>query len=119
MTADSIDTTATGKRRRSRAGWVVAVVFAFVYAFAVFGGLSNLIGVNQNFASFGVAMPGGALAALIGLVAAPVVVYAIALWGTRRLTAIASAIIFIVGFALTAVVTLDLQSLYAAVLMNS
>jgi hypothetical protein len=116
MTSHSIGETAPLKRRRSRAAWVVAVVFAFVYAFAVFGGLSNLIALTQQYASFGVAMPGGALGALIGLVAAPVVIYALALWGTRRRDVIGATIVFIVGFAFTAVVTLDLQSLYAAAL---
>ncbi len=114
MTSQSIGETTTGKRRRSRAGWVVAIVFAFVYAFAVFGGLSNLIALTQQYASFGIAMPGGAIGALIGLVAAPVVIYALALWGTRRLDMVGSIIVFVVGFAFTAVVTLDLQSLYAA-----
>ncbi|MCU1479475.1 MAG: hypothetical protein JWQ19_261 [Subtercola sp.] len=116
MTSQPIDETPARKRRRGRAGWVVSVVFAFVYAFAVFGGLSNLIALTQQYASFGVAMPGGALGALIGLVAAPVVIYAIALWGTRRLDVVAATIVYIVGFAVTAVVTLDLQSLYAAAL---
>lgn len=114
MTAEAVDVTPAGRRRRSRAGWSVALVFAFVYAFAVFGGLSNLIALTQQYASFGVPLPGVALGALIGLVAAPVIVYAIVLWGTRRLTVVPSIIVFIVGFAFTAVVALDLQSLYAA-----
>lgn len=103
------------KRSRSRAGWVVAIVFAFLYALDAFQGLSNLIGLSDSFQAVGVAMPGSAVVTLIGLIAAPIVVYALVLWGTRRLRAGAALLVFLVGFAVVAVVTLDLQSLYRSI----
>lgn len=105
----------TPRRSRSRAGWIVAVVFAFLYALDAFQGLSNLIGLGDSFRAVDVAMPGNAVATLIGLIAAPLIVYGLVLWGTRRLGAGAAMLVFLVGFAVVAVVTLDLQSLYRSI----
>lgn len=103
------------KRVRGRGGWIVAIVFAFLFAVAAFEALSNLIGLTQSFASVDVAMPANALWALIGLIAAPFVVYAVVLWGTRRAGAGRAALVFLVGFAVVAVITLDLQSVYRGI----
>ncbi|MEA9985854.1 MULTISPECIES: hypothetical protein [Subtercola] len=103
------------KRVRGRAGWIVATVFAFLFAVDVFEALSNLIGLTQSFASVDVAMPANALGALIGLVAAPIVVYALILWATRRMRTGSALLVFLVGFAVAAVITLDLQSVYRGI----
>ncbi|QWT25089.1 hypothetical protein KPL76_07020 [Subtercola sp. PAMC28395] len=107
---------APAKRVRGRGGWIVAIVFAFLFAIAAFEALSNLIGLTQSFASsVDVAMPANALWTLIGLIAAPFVVYGLVLWGTRRVGAGRAALVFLVGFAVVAVITLDLQSLYRGI----
>lgn len=106
---------APAKRVRGRGGWVVAIVFAFVFAIAAFEALSNLIGLTQSFASVDVAMPANALWALIGLIASPFVVYGLVLWGTRRVNAGRAALVFLVGFAVVSVITIDLQSLYRGI----
>ncbi|RFA08490.1 hypothetical protein B7R54_04060 [Subtercola boreus] len=103
------------KRVRGRAGWIVAIVFAFLYALDAFQGLSNLIGLSQSFASVDVAMPGNAVFTLVGLIVVPILVYALILWGTRRLRAGSALLVFLVGFAVVAVFTLDLQSLYRSI----
>ncbi|GAA0999573.1 hypothetical protein [Subtercola frigoramans] len=109
------DPSAPAKRVRGRGGWIVAIVFAFLFAIAAFEALSNLIGLTQSFASVDVAMPTSALWALVGLIAAPFIVYGLVLWGTRRVGAGRAALVFLVGFAVVAVITLDLQSLYRGI----
>ncbi|GGF14582.1 hypothetical protein [Subtercola lobariae] len=102
----------TAKRRRGRAGWIVAVVFAVFYAFDIFEALSNLVGVLQAYSDAGVALPTPALLTIIGQIAAPVVVFVLALWGTRRARSGSAVLVFLVGFAVVAVITLDLQSVF-------
>ena len=103
------------RRPRGRAGWIVAIVFAFLYALAAFQGLSNLIGLTQAFADVDVAMPSNAVMTLIGLIVVPLIVYGLVLWGTRRLRAGSALLVFLVGFAVVAVFTLDLQSVYRSI----
>jgi hypothetical protein len=106
---------ATPKRHRSRAGWIVAVVFAIFYAFDIFEALSNLIGVLQAYGDAGVALPTTALLTILGQIAAPIIVFVLVLWGTRRARAGSSVLVFLVGFALVAVITLDLQSMFRTI----
>ncbi|RFA22704.1 hypothetical protein [Subtercola boreus] len=113
--ADSLPAPRPIKHVRGRAGWIVAVVFAFLYALAAFQGLSNFIGLTQSFSTVGVVMPGNALIALIGLIAAPILVFALVLWGTRRARTVSAVLVYLVGFAVVAVITLDLQSLYRSI----
>ncbi|WP_147305801.1 hypothetical protein [Subtercola boreus] len=114
-TSGPTSTKRPAKRVRGRAGWIVAIVFAFLYALDAFQGLSNLIGLTQSFASVDVAMPGNAVFTLVGLIVVPILVYALILWGTRRLNAGSALLVFLVGFAVVAVITLDLQSLYRSI----
>jgi hypothetical protein len=91
-----------------RAGWIVAIVFAFLYAYDLWGGISNLVGVASDFAASGIPVTGEIWLLLIGYAVAPMVVYAAALVVGLRLPTWAKAIVFVVGLALTSVISLDL-----------
>lgn len=112
-TADEVTTV---KRRRGTPGWVVAIIFAIVYAFVAFEGLSNLIGLLQSFAALNAELSAGAVIALVGLVVAPLVVFAVILWLTRRFSVLAAVLMYIVGLGAVAVIALDLQNLFQQLL---
>ncbi|MEF2979341.1 hypothetical protein [Subtercola sp. YIM 133946] len=116
MTATDLGSPRASRPRRGTAGWVAALIFALLYAFVAFEGLSNLIGLLQSFALVDAELSAAAVAALVGLVVVPVLVFVIILWGTRRTSTLKAALVFIAGLAAVAVLTLDLQNLFQQVL---
>jgi hypothetical protein len=91
--------------------WIVAAVFVLVYAFFLWGGISNLIGVVATFASYGVPVDGNIWALLIGYAAAPVVLYFVALLVGLRLSVLHRVVVFVVGLGVLGVVSLGLLAI--------
>lgn len=79
---------------------VLWIVFAILYAFPLFEGISNLIALPSYYASLGIggAVPWWLLA--IGILA-PVLLYLAALWTGRRRELFPRALILAVGLAAT------------------
>ncbi|GLK17772.1 hypothetical protein [Herbiconiux flava] len=100
-----------GFRTFGKAGWAVALVFAFLYAYHLWGGLANLIGVVSLLNSYGTAPDTGLWALIIGYAVVPIVVYIAALLVGRTLRTWERAVVFAVGFAVVSVVSLSLVSL--------
>ncbi|MCS5716529.1 hypothetical protein N1027_00075 [Herbiconiux sp. CPCC 205763] len=103
-----------GFRTFGRAGWAVAVVFAFLYAYHLWGGIANLVGVVTTFSSFGVAVSAEIWTLVIVYAVVPILVYAIALVVGRTLSNGARAVVFAVGFAVVSVVSLDILVIASA-----
>ncbi|MCS5716366.1 hypothetical protein NVV95_17605 [Herbiconiux sp. CPCC 205716] len=100
-----------GFRTFGRSGWAVAVVSAFLYAYHLWGGLANLIGVVSLLNSYGTAPDAGLWTLIIGYAVVPIVVYLAALLVGRTLRNWERAVVFAVGFAVVSVVSLSLLSI--------
>jgi len=94
-----------------RSGWAIAVLFAFLYAYHLWGGLANLVGVVSTFSSFGVEMGGSVWTLVIAYAAVPIVVYAAALLVGRTLRNGERAVVFVVGFAVVSVISLGILAI--------
>ena len=94
-----------------RSGWAVALVFAFVYAYHLWGGIANLVGVVTTFSEFGAPVTGGVWALIIAYAVVPVIVYVAALVVGRRLRNVGRIVVFLVGFTVVAVISLDILAL--------
>jgi hypothetical protein len=103
-----------GFRTFGRAGWAVALIFAFLYAYHLWGGIANLIGVVSTFSSFGVAVSAEIWALVIVYAVVPIIVYAAALVVGRRLSNFGRIVVFVVGFAVVSVVSLDILVIASA-----
>ena len=103
-----------GFRTFGRAGWAVAVIFAFLYAYHLWGGIANLIGVVTTFSSFGVAVTAGIWTLVIAYAVVPIVIYAAALVVGRRLSNLGRVVVFAVGFAVVSAISLDILVIAAA-----
>ncbi|MGD8168084.1 hypothetical protein ACEXOS_012740 [Herbiconiux sp. P16] len=105
---DSAKPAKRGFRTFGRAGWAVALVFAFLYAYHLWGGIANLIAVVSTFSSFGVAVTAEIWALVIAYAVVPVVIYAAALVVGRTLSNFGRIVVFVVGFAVVSVISLDI-----------
>lgn len=111
MTAAAPTAPKRGFRTFGKSGWAVALIFAFLYAYHLWGGLANLIGVVSLLNSYGTAPDTGLWALIIGYAVVPIVVYLVALVVGRTLRTWERAVVFAVGFAVVSVVSLSLVSL--------
>jgi hypothetical protein len=94
-----------------RSGWAVALIFAFVYAYHVWGGIANLVGVVTTFSEYGAELTGGVWALIIAYAVVPIVVYIAALLVGRRLRNVGRIVVFLVGFTVVSVISLDILAL--------
>ena len=94
-----------------RSGWAVALIFAFLYAYHLWGGIANLVGVVATFSEFGAEVTGGVWALIIAYAVVPIIVYLVALLVGRRLRNAGRAVVFVVGFTVVSVISLDILAL--------
>ncbi|WP_291055090.1 hypothetical protein [Herbiconiux sp.] len=100
-----------GFRTFGAAGWTVAVIFAFLYAYHLWGGIANLVGVVSLLNQVGAEADGGLWALIIGYAIVPIVVYAAALLVGRTLRTWERAVVFAVGFCVVSVISLSLLAI--------
>jgi hypothetical protein len=100
-----------GFRTYGRAGWAVAILFAVLYGYHLWGGIANLVGVVTLLQGYGTAPDGGLWALIVGYAVTPVVVYVAALLVGRTLRTGERAVVFAVGFAVVSVISLSLLAL--------
>ncbi|AXH35448.1 hypothetical protein DVJ78_08510 [Humibacter sp. BT305] len=91
--------------------WVVGGVFVLAYAFFLWGGISNLVGVVANFAVYNIAVTGEIWALLIGYAATPVVVFFAALLIGIRLSIVHRVVVYLIGLGVVGVVSLGLLAI--------
>jgi hypothetical protein len=106
--------------RRGRLGWLsitVAIVFGLFYAYDLFEAISNAIGVSAQYAELnrlGEAVDRAPIAVpwliLVIDLALPVVVYAAAFLIGRRQNLISRVLVFLLGLAVVAALTLSLEN---------
>lgn len=100
-----------GFRTFGRSGWAVVLVAAVFYAYHLWGGIANLLGVVSAFSSYGVPLSGSVWALVIAYAVVPIAVFIAALLVGRRLRNAGRAVVFAVGFAVVSVISLDLLAL--------
>lgn len=101
---------ATRPAARHTPQWVVvtiALFFGLFYAYDAWEAIGNLVGLNLAAQSLGTQLSVGGWALLIAGVLLPLIVYMVAFWLGRGRTAVARAVLFLVGLCLIAVLTLD------------
>lgn len=103
--------TKRGFRTFGASGWAVAVIFAFLYAYHLWGGIANLVGVLALLNQVGASADGGLWALIIGYAIVPIVVYAAALLVGRTIRTWERAVVFAVGFCVVSVISLSLLAI--------
>lgn len=99
-----------GFRTFGGAGWTIAVVFAFLYAYHLWGGIANLIGVLSLLNSVGSSGDALIWTLVVSYLVVPIVVYAAALLVGRTLRNGERIVVFVVGFAVVSVLSLSLAA---------
>lgn len=96
------------KLKRSVGAWILAALFALLFAYDVWEGIGNFIGVMSQSLSLGIALSAfGWFAVIFGIVA-PAALFFGALWLTRKRTLTPALVIYVVALSLSAIVGVDL-----------
>jgi hypothetical protein len=90
----------------------IAVLFGLLYAYDIWEAIGNLVGLNVAAGSLGTQLSGFGWAVLLAAVVMPAIVYAIAFWLGRRRGAGGLALLLLMGWALVAVLSLDVFALF-------
>lgn len=96
------------KMTRSVGAWIIAAVFALLFAYDVWEGIGNFIGVMSQSLSLGIGLSVfGWFAVIFGIIA-PAVLFFGALWLTRTKSLAPTLVIYIVALSISAVIGVDL-----------
>lgn len=118
--SESVDSTAgtTGAvatHRRTPPRWLLMLIagfFALFYAYDVWQGVGNLVGLNEQAQSLDTELSAFGWIVLIGAILIPVVVYVLAYWLGRNRAFGVQALTLLVGLALVAALSLDVTQLF-------
>lgn len=105
MTKSSVETPTA---RRSVTSWIMAAVFALFFAFDVWEGIGNFFGVMSQSLSLGIGLSAFGWFAILFGIAAPALLFFIALWITRRRKVLPSFVIYVAALSVSAVIGVDL-----------
>ncbi len=97
-----------GQGSRTLGGWIVVVVGALLLADDVWEALGNFIGVNYQRLSLGLALTGWGWFFLTFAVLAPIILFFLAMFITRKMTAWRTLAIYLVTVMISAVIALDI-----------
>ncbi|GLI28557.1 hypothetical protein ARHIZOSPH14_27990 [Agromyces rhizosphaerae] len=115
-TTDAPESTPDASATRSAASrWVFAVVagvFGLLYAYDLWEGVGNFVGVGGQAAALGIGISTWGLTVLVIGLVAPLAVFAGAFWLAHRRGALAVLLLFLTGWAVVQVVQLDLEVLF-------
>lgn len=106
----SVEKTEKTRTRRTPA-WLsatIAIVFGLFYAYNVWTGLENLIGLNGMAQGLDTALSGFGWGVLLVGVLAPLVVFGLAFWLGRRREAGPQALMLLAGLCLVSALSLDI-----------
>jgi hypothetical protein len=107
MTDESIDT-AAAPRRLGWAAATTAIAFGVLYAYDLWEAVSNAVSLPQVYSVYGLDPGDVPWALLVAGILLPVVIYGVAFLLGRRRPLFATIVLFAVGLALVAVLSLDL-----------
>lgn len=96
------------KIRRGITGWIIVAIFALFFAYDVWEGIGNFFGVLSQSFSLGIGLSVFGWCAIILGILAPLVLFFLALWVSRKQKLLPSFVIFIVALSVSAVIGVDL-----------
>ncbi len=96
------------KLKRSVGAWIMAAVFALLFAYDVWEGIGNFVGVMSQSLTLGISLSAFGWFAVIFGILAPAMLYFVALWITRKQPFAPALVMYIVALSLSAVVGVDL-----------
>lgn len=96
------------KLGRSVGAWILAAVFALFFAYDVWEGIGNFLGVMSQSLTLGIGLSAfGWFAVVFGIIA-PLGIYFGTLWLTRKMSLLPALVIYIVALSVSAVIGVDL-----------
>lgn len=112
----STDTADAGPATRSATPlWLavtIAVLFGVLYAYDVWEAVGNLVGLNVQASSLGISLTGLGVTLLVIALIVPLVVFGLAFWLGRHRGPLQQIVLFLIGYALVQVLSLDLSAIF-------
>ena len=93
---------------RSAGAWILAAVFALLFAYDVWEGIGNFVGVMTQSLSLGIGLSAFGWFAVVFGILAPLVIFFVALWVTRKRPLLPAFVIYVVALSISAVIGVDL-----------
>ena len=93
---------------RSVGAWILAAVFALLFAYDVWEGIGNFVGVMAQSLSLGISLSAFGWFAVVFGILAPLVIFFAALWVTRKRSLLPAFVIYVVALSISAVIGVDL-----------
>ncbi len=90
----------------------IAVLFGVLYAYDVWEAVGNLVGLNLQAASLGIAISGVGLTLLIVALVLPFLVFGIAFWLGHRRSPLPQVVLFLAGYAAVQAISFGLTALF-------
>jgi hypothetical protein len=105
----------TGAPTQGKAGWAVAIVFAFLNAYSVWQAVAALI---QTVIQDGFNLQPVSWFVLVASILVPIVAYGLALWVGWRLPVWAKAVVFLVALTVSTALGFDLNAILLAAILH-
>ena len=90
----------------------IAVLFGVLYAYDVWEAVGNLVGLNVQAGSLGIALSGLGLTLLIVALVLPFLVFGVAFWLGYRRGPLQQVVLFLAGYAAVQALTFGLTDLF-------
>lgn len=90
----------------------IAVLFGVLYAYDVWEAVGNLVGLNLQAGSLGIALSGLGLTLLIVALVLPFLVFGVAFWLGHRRGPLQQVVLFLAGYAAVQALTFGLTDLF-------
>ena len=90
----------------------IAVLFGVLYAYDVWEAVGNLVGLNVQASSLGIALSGVGIALLLVALVLPFLVFGVAFWLGHRRGPIQQVVLFLAGYAAVQAITFGLTALF-------
>ena len=90
----------------------IAVLFGVLYAYDVWEAVGNLVGLNLQAGSLGIALSGLGLTLLIVALVLPFLVFGVAFWLGHRRGPLQQVVLFLAGYAAVQAITFGLTDLF-------
>lgn len=90
----------------------IAVLFGMLYAYDVWEAVRDLVGMTMLVGDLGISFAGVGIGILIAALLVPLLVFGIAFWLGRRRGPLPQFVLFLAGYAVVQVLTLDLSAIF-------
>lgn len=95
-------------KTRSLFSWIVVGFFALFFAFDVWEGIGNFLGIQAQSLTLGIAISALGWVAIVVGVIAPIILFVLALLLSKKMSLGNSAFLFLLALAISAIISADL-----------